>query len=66
MTSHQDLFVNYSKLEKVIPVIIGDPTEMTGVGIGDIRMEAYNGKNWHRIILKNVLHVPEMPLTCFR
>lgn len=65
MTSHKDLFINYKKLEEPIFVIIGDATEMESIGVGDINMEAYNGEEWTKIVLKDVLHVPSMPFNLF-
>lgn len=65
MTSHRDLFTNYCELNNSTFVIIGDATELKAFGRGDIMFEAHNGEAWRKIILKNVLHVPDMPFNLF-
>lgn len=65
MTSHKDLFTNYAKLDEPTYFIIGDVSKMEAVGTGDIYLESYNGDGWKKIILTNVLHVPEIPFNLF-
>ncbi|KAK9870289.1 hypothetical protein WA026_006376 [Henosepilachna vigintioctopunctata] len=65
MSSHKEWFNNYKPLKIQSSVLIGDASELEGVGIGDINLEAFNGKDWDKIILKNVLYVPKMPFNLF-
>jgi len=55
MTSHKDWLINFGELEEPMTVIIGDVTELEGTGIGDVKLEAFDGKGWYQIVLKNVL-----------
>ena len=65
MTSNRDLFITYEKLEKPVSVIIGDATELKGIGVGDINLQGFNGKEYYEIVLKDVLHTPKMPFNLF-
>jgi len=65
MTSHKDWLSNYVKLEEPATVVIGDATKLEGIGTGDAKLEAYNGKEWYKIILKDVLHVSKMIFNLF-
>lgn len=61
MSFHREWFTNYVELEEPVMVVIGDATELEGIGIGDIELEAFDGENWIEVILKQVLHTPKMP-----
>lgn len=65
MSSHREWFTNYVELEKPVMVVIGDATELEGIGIGDIELEAFDGENWIEVILKQVLHTPKCLLTYY-
>ncbi|XP_076298344.1 uncharacterized protein LOC143217692 [Lasioglossum baleicum] len=65
MTSRADWITNPVKLEQPIMVMIGDGAELEGVAIGDIQLEAFNGQEWCKIVLKNVLHVPKLTFNLF-
>ena len=41
-------------------VMIGDATELERIGIGDVELEAFDGKEWYQIVLKNILYVSKM------
>lgn len=65
MTSHREWLKNYIKLDDPKIVVIGDATRLEGIGVGDVDLEAFNGKEWYKIVLKNVLHVPKMTFNLF-
>jgi len=44
MTSRKDWLSNYVELKEPVNIVIGDATKLEGIGIGDVKMEAYNGK----------------------
>jgi len=44
MTSRKDWLSNYVELEEPTTVVIGDATKLEGIGICDVKLEAYNGK----------------------
>uniref|UniRef100_A0ABD2WAN2 CCHC-type domain-containing protein n=1 Tax=Trichogramma kaykai TaxID=54128 RepID=A0ABD2WAN2_9HYME len=55
MSSHREWFHNYQKLNKPCLITVGDGNKIKGIGFGDINVEAYNGQEWNKIVLKNVL-----------
>lgn len=65
MSSHKEWFKNYTTLEQPSMIVIGDATELEGIGIGDIELEAFDGQTWQKIVLQNVLHTPKMPFNLF-
>ena len=65
MTSHKSWMKNYTELKQPVMVMIGDATEMEGIGTGDVYLQAFNGQEWEEICLKNVLHIPKMPFNLF-
>ena len=65
MTSNSNWLINYTKLDDPRLVIIGNGETLKGIGIGDVNLEAFNGQNWESIVLKDVLHVPNMPFNLF-
>lgn len=46
-------------------VVIGDATELEGIGVGNIELEAFDGRKWNKIVLRDVLHTPKMPFNLF-
>lgn len=65
MTSHRSWFKEYCKLEKSVSVLLGDSTTIDGVAVGTVELEAFDGKEWNPIVLKDVLHVPELKFNLF-
>lgn len=65
MTSHEEWMSNYSKFDEPTMVILGDGTEIPGIGAGDVKIEAFDGEMWQKTTLKNVLHTPTMPFNLF-
>lgn len=59
MTSRMNWLENHNQLEYSTAIIIGDATKLSGNGMGDVKLEAYNSQSWCKIILKNVLYVPK-------
>lgn len=54
MTSQRKWLINFDKFEKSTTVIIGDATELKGIGTGEVELEASDGRTWNQIVLKNV------------
>lgn len=65
MTSRKDWLVNFELFKEPSTVVIGDATQLEGVGTGDVELEAFNGREWYKILLKNVLYVPKMTFNLF-
>ena len=65
MSCVKECFINYKELEKPTMVLIGDGSEIEGVGVGDINLEAFDSKSWRKIVLKDVLYVPDMSFNLF-
>lgn len=65
LTGNLKWLTNVRSLTVPIFVEIGDSTKLEGVAFGDIRLNAYNDKEWCPIILKNVLFVPELSFNLF-
>lgn len=62
MTYCKDWITDFIEFEEPTMVMIGDATELKGIGMGDVKLEAFNGKECYKIILKNVLCAPKMTL----
>ncbi|XP_077268719.1 uncharacterized protein LOC143900851 [Temnothorax americanus] len=65
MTPRIDWLKNYVIFEKPTMIIISDSTQLEGIGMGDVEMEAFNGEEWYKIVLQNVLYVPRMTFNLF-
>ena len=65
MTYCKDWMTDFIEFEEPTMVMIGDATELKGIGMGDVKLEAFDGKEWYKIILKNVLCVPRMTFNLF-
>lgn len=65
MTSRRDWLINFVELEEPTMVMIGDATVLKGIGIGDVELESFNGKEWYKVVLQNVLYVPKMTFNLF-
>lgn len=65
MTSRRDWLIDFVAFEDPAVVIIGDATKLEGIGSGDVKLEAFDGNEWYKIILKNVLYVPRMTFNLF-
>lgn len=57
--------IDYKELENPTMVVIGDGETLEGVGVGNVNMEAYDGKHWTKISLNNVLYVPKLHTNLF-
>ncbi|KAG5876685.1 hypothetical protein JTB14_019433 [Gonioctena quinquepunctata] len=65
MTSRKDWLTNFVELKEHMNVLIGDATKLEGIGIGEVELTAFNGKEWYEVVLKNVLYVPKMSFNLF-
>lgn len=65
MTSHRDWFTEFNELRRPMTILLGDSTEIDGVGVGTVELEAFDGNEWHPIILKDVVYVPELKFNLF-
>ncbi|KAG5883167.1 hypothetical protein JTB14_010303 [Gonioctena quinquepunctata] len=65
MTSRKDWLTNFVELKEHMNVLIGDATKLEGIGIGEVELTAFNGKEWYEVLLKNVLYVPKMSFNLF-
>lgn len=66
MTFDRDSYVSYKPLQTTRLVRFGNNENGKGIGIGDIKVKSEIGtRHWKTIILKNVLHVPELKRKLF-
>ncbi|CAB0040444.1 unnamed protein product [Trichogramma brassicae] len=65
MSFCKEWFSNYVKLKNPFLIKVGDGKFVKGIGTGDIHLEAYNGRVWNQITLKDVLYTPETPFNLF-
>ena len=65
MCHRKEWFSNYEELAEPVMVLIGNGSELEGIGVGDIELEAYDNKNWRKVVLQNVLFTPHMPFNLF-
>lgn len=60
MSSHREWFTDMVELDKPVPILIGDGTQLAGAAVGNVKLEAYDGQKWKEVVLKNVLYVPSL------
>lgn len=60
MSSHREWFTKLVELDKPVPILIGDGTQLDGTAVGEVELEAYDGQKWKKVVLKNVLYVPSL------
>lgn len=65
LSPRKDWKENYTPLQVPEQIMIGDATMIEGVGVGDVRVQAYDGQVWSPIVLKNVLYTPKIPFNLF-
>lgn len=65
MTSHREWFGTFSRFKEPKPVRIGDVRFIHATGVGDVNILAYNGNDWNRRHLSNVLYVPKLNYNLF-
>lgn len=58
-------FDTYSKFQEPLPVRIGNGKRIFAEGSGNINILAFNGTEWKKKYLSNVLHVPELTYNLF-
>ncbi|EZA59689.1 Copia protein [Ooceraea biroi] len=62
MTPRKEWLTDFKRIKK--PVTIGGTT-IDATGIGDIKLETFDGKKWKPCVLKKVLYVPNLKLNLF-
>lgn len=65
MTSHREWFKDLIELNEPCMILIGDATLIEGIGIGNIELEAFDGKVWNQVVLENVLYTPKIYFNLF-
>lgn len=65
MSPRRTWFTNYKKINGEHPIRIGNGQVIYAIGVGDIDVLAYNGKQWNEMYLQNVLYVPELYANLF-
>ena len=59
MCPDRSLFVRYRQLEQRKKITLTSEDVIFAVGIGNVEVMAYDGRNWIRRVLEDTLHVPE-------
>ncbi|XP_023229157.1 uncharacterized protein LOC111629473 [Centruroides sculpturatus] len=65
MTFRKEWLTNYKAPEEYTKVILGNNPEINGIRVGDIELEAFNGREWYPATPKDVLYVPNISFNLF-
>lgn len=65
MYKNRNLIVNYRALDIPKQIKIGDGTVIKAIGVGNVNICAFNGKEFHDVTLHDVLLVPELEINLF-
>lgn len=65
MTFRKDWLINFTEFEEPTKILIGNSTQIEGIGAGDVEMEAFNGTEWYPVVLTDVLFVPNLSFNLF-
>jgi len=65
MSNNRSWFDTYKEFRETLPIRIGDGKQIFAEGSGDINIFAFNGVEWKRKHLSNVLYVPELTYNLF-
>lgn len=65
MSKQRHWFINYKILDEPIEVLIGNGEYMRAIGRGDIDALFYDGNDWHKTTMHDVLHTPKLALNLF-
>lgn len=65
MSKRREWFTNYVQLEQPHNITIGNGSKMQAVGKGDIEILCYNGKDWLKRTMLDVLYVPVLHTNLF-
>lgn len=65
MSHAKEVFSNYKSLEEEKHIKIGDGSIIKAVGIGTVKVLAFNGELWIPSEINNVLHVPNLKANLF-
>lgn len=61
----KECFSNYMELTEERMVVVGNGAKIRAIGIGQVTVEAFDGKNYLKTTLNNVLHVPQITANLF-
>ncbi|XP_023210680.1 uncharacterized protein LOC111613562 [Centruroides sculpturatus] len=64
-TFRKEWLTNYKALKEYTKVILGNNTEINGIEVGDVKLEAFNGREWYPATLKDVLYVLNISFNLF-
>lgn len=65
MTYQKELFCEYERLSTPKVVMIGDGRHLNALGIGKIKLMAFDGEEYVSCSINNVLHVPKLKINLF-
>lgn len=65
MCKDKELFQDYKRLNKEKDIKIGDGSKLKAIGVGNVLLKTYNGKNFHDATLYDVLYVPDLTVNLF-
>lgn len=65
MSNNCSWFNTYNEFQEALPVRIADGKRIFARGSGDINIRAFDGAEWKRKHLSNVLYVPELKYNLF-
>ncbi|KMQ86201.1 integrase core domain protein, partial [Lasius niger] len=65
MCNNLDFFENYRKVTDERKVKIGNGTFLKICGVGTVELDAWNGQEWIKTKISNVLFVPELKINLF-
>ena len=65
MCCNKEMFATYRSLHVQWSVKIGDGSEIFALGVGSVKIKAFNGNQWVDSVIENVLYVPALKLNLF-
>lgn len=65
MTPYGEWLINYKPLNPAIKIKIGNGVYLEAIGIGDINVRTFNGREWKPGRIENVLHIPQITCNLF-
>lgn len=65
MSCMKSLFSDYRELDVVKNIRLGNGSTVSAMGIGSIKLYAFNGKCWIDSVIENVLYVPDLKFNLF-
>ena len=65
MTFRREWLSDVVELDEPVEILVGKVNVIKGVAQGDIELEAFNGKTWNKVTIKDVLYVPKLTFNLF-